>query len=60
MQINEAHRSKIDLKIISMVSKGLPWRQMTDSAPCRSLQKLNTSPSNNSDTQVFLICLVSV
>ncbi len=29
-----------------MVSKGLPWRHMTDSAPCGSLQKLITSPSN--------------
>ncbi len=32
-----------------MVSKGLPLRQMTDSAPCESLQKLNMSPSNWSD-----------
>ncbi len=29
-----------------MVSKGLPWCQMTNSAPCGSLQKLITSPSN--------------
>ncbi len=36
----------IDFKIISMVSKGLPWRQMTNSAPCGSLQKLIMSPSN--------------
>ncbi len=38
----------IDFKIISMVSKGLPWRQMINSAPCGSLQKLITSPSNYS------------
>ncbi len=29
-----------------MVSKDLLWRQMTDSTPCGSLQKLVTSPSN--------------
>ncbi len=39
----------IDFKMISMVSKGLPCRQMTNGAPCGSLQQLITSPSNSHD-----------